>query len=416
MTIENLYEEYCKTYKVSTDTRTIEKGSIYFALKGDNFNGNNFVEKALEMGASIAVIDEKSAYIKGKTFYADDVLHFLQKFANYHRKKLTTDIISITGTNGKTTSKELIYQVLSEKFKTVATKGNLNNHIGVPLTLLSITPDCDIAIVEMGANHPGEIADLCKIAMPDFGYITNFGMAHLEGFGSFNGVVKTKTELYNYLLSTGGLVFVNTEDEIQVEKTVNNKKSSLLNNVYFETANPYVNINYNGTLIKSKLTGKYNFHNMKVAITIGNYFGVTTAQIKDAIEGYEPTNNRSQIIEKNDNVIIMDAYNANPSSMKVAIENLEQIEADAKVAVLGDMLELGKYSVNEHKKVVDKLIESEIDKVFFIGSEFPEINNKKLSYFKNVSDLILSGEFNEITHSTVLIKGSRGVRLEKLME
>jgi UDP-N-acetylmuramoyl-tripeptide--D-alanyl-D-alanine ligase len=415
MNIEDLYKIFSKTYKVSTDTRSIEEGSIFFALKGDNFNGNKFVEKALETGAAIAVIDEKEYYIKGKTFLTDNVLTFLQKFANYHRKQLKATFIGITGTNGKTTTKELVYQVLSKKYNVLATKGNFNNHIGVPLTLLSITPEHDMAIIEMGANHQGEIADLSKIAMPEYGYVTNFGKAHLEGFGSFEGVIKTKSELFQYILSTNGTVFVNREDEIQIEKTVNNKKSFLSDKIFLEGANPFVVVNNNGLLIKTNLIGNYNFTNIKAAISIAEFFGVSNQKIKEALEEYHPTNNRSQIIEKGSNTIILDAYNANPTSMKAAISNLEEMDADYKVAILGDMFELGSYSTDEHSKLANELSESNIDEIYLIGKEFSKAKTNKLKYYDSTENFINDDILGKIKNSTILIKGSRGMALEKIL-
>lgn len=417
MNIEDLYKIYTKSYNVSTDTRTIKDGSIYFALKGDNFDGNKFVKQALESGAAIAVIDNKKYFIKGKTFYTENVLSFLQKFANYHRQKLKATFIGITGSNGKTTTKELLYHVLSKKYKTIATKGNFNNHIGVPLTLLSVNPIYDMAIIEMGANHQREIADLCKIAMPEYGHITNFGKAHLEGFGGFEGVIKTKSELYQYLLSTGGTAFVNKEDKIQVENSTNNKKSFLSEKIYFEGSNPFVNVNNNGIIIKSKLVGNYNFANIKSAISIAEYFGVSSEKIKTAIEEYSPNNNRSQIIKKSSNTIILDAYNANPTSMRAAINNLEEMNSDSKIAILGDMLELGKYSEKEHIKLAEELKNSSIDEIYLIGQEFCKNKNKtsKIKYFVTAETLINKNIISSFVNSTILIKGSRGMALEKIL-
>ncbi|MEN8137309.1 MAG: UDP-N-acetylmuramoyl-tripeptide--D-alanyl-D-alanine ligase [Bacteroidota bacterium] len=415
ISLKELYRTYKKTYKVSTDTRTIEQGSIFFALKGENFNGNKFVNKAIEAGAEIAVIDEKEYYIKGKTFIVEDVLSFLQKFANYHRKQLKATFIGISGSNGKTTTKELLYQVLSKKYNTIATEGNLNNHIGVPLTLLSIKPENDMAIVEMGANHQGEIADLCKIAMPEYGYITNFGKAHLEGFGSFEGVIKAKSELYQYLLSTGGTVFVNSDDDIQIKQTENNKKSFLSDKIYFEGANPFVVVNNNGLLIKSKLVGSYNFQNIRFAISVGEYFNVDKEKIKNAIEEYQPTNNRSQIVEKNGNTIILDAYNANPSSMRAAIKNIADMNSDYKVVILGDMFELGEYSEKEHSALSAEIEVTDIDKVILLGKEFSKNKLSKFTYFETTSEFIESGIFDTLSNSTILIKGSRGMAMEKIL-
>jgi len=281
---------------------------------------------------------------------------------------------------------------------------------------LSVTPNHDIAIIEMGANHQGEIASLCKIAMPEYGYITNFGKAHLEGFGSFEGIIKTKSELYQYLLSTGGTAFVNPDDEIQIDKTTNNKKSFLSDKIFLEEANPFVTVNNNGILIKTKLIGNYNFANIKSAISIGEFFGVSSINIKDALEEYIPTNNRSQIIEKNGNTIILDAYNANPTSMRAAISNLEQMYADYKIAILGDMFELGIYSDDEHRKLSLELENSNIDEVILVGKEFSKSKINSFKYFTNTSELIESNLLTNIKNSVILIKGSRGMALEKLLE
>ena len=415
MKIEDLYNIYVQSYNISTDTRLIEEGSIFFALKGENFNGNKFARKALESGAAIAVIDEKEHYIKGKTFLTDNVLVFLQKFANYHRKQLKATFIGITGTNGKTTTKELLHQVLSQKYNVLSTKGNFNNHIGVPLTLLSVKPDHDMVIIEMGANHQGEIADLCKIAMPEYGYVTNFGKAHLEGFGSFEGIIKTKSELFQYILSTNGTVFVNGEDPIQIEKTINNRKSFLSDKIFFEGANPFVTVNNNGLLIKTNLIGNYNFGNIKCAVSIGEFFGVSNVKIKESLERYQPSNNRSQILKKESNTIILDAYNANPTSMRAAISNIEEMDADYKVAILGDMFELGKYSESEHMSLVSELEKSSIDKIFLIGKEFSKTKFEKLTYYSSTQSLIDDDVFSNIKNATILIKGSRGMALEKIL-
>jgi UDP-N-acetylmuramoyl-tripeptide--D-alanyl-D-alanine ligase len=415
MKLEDLYSIFTKTHKVSTDTRSIEEGSIFFALKGSNFNGNKFVKKALEQGAAFAVIDEKEYYIKGKTFLTENVLNFLQKFANYHRKQLKTTFIGITGTNGKTTTKELVYQVLSKKYNVIATKGNFNNHIGVPLTLLNVTPEHDMAVIEMGANHIGEIAALCKIAMPEYGYITNFGKAHLEGFGSYEGIIETKSELYQYLLSTNGTVFVNPDNDIQINKTKNNRKSLLSDKIFFEGANPYVIVNNNGLLIRTKLIGNYNFTNIKSAISIGEFFNVSADKIKDALEYYRPTNNRSQIIQKGNNTIILDAYNANPTSMRAAISNLKEMDADYKIAILGDMFELGKFTETEHSKLSEELLKSDIDEIYLVGKEFSKNKLKGIKYFETTEDIIKENVIDKINNSVVLIKGSRGMTLEKLL-
>jgi UDP-N-acetylmuramoyl-tripeptide--D-alanyl-D-alanine ligase len=354
MNIEQLYKLYNQTYLVDTDTRKIRKGSIFFALKGENFNGNKFAIEAINKGSTYAVIDDEKYNESPKIIKVKNVLKTLQQLANFHRRQLKIAIISLTGSNGKTTTKELINVVLSKKMKTIATIGNLNNHIGVPLTLLSMIPEAEIGIVEMGANHLNEIDFLCKIAEPNYGYITNYGKAHLEGFGSFEGVVKGKSELYNFLRITNGTAFINSNDKIQVKQSTGINSISFNNNsIQFIEANPFVKVHYKKTLIESKLIGKYNYNNIAAAIAIGNYFKVSEEDIKSAIESYTPINNRSQIIEKESSKIILDAYNANPSSMQAALENFSQLKAKNKIVFLGDMFELGDDSEVEHQKIAE---------------------------------------------------------------
>ena len=335
MRIEQLYQLFIQNYLVDTDTRNIRKGSIFFALKGDNFNGNKFVKKALTNGASYAVIYEVEYNNQPKTILVNNVLETLQKLAQYHRNQLKIPIIALTGSNGKTTTKELINCVLSKKYKTTATIGNLNNHIGVPLTLLAIQPTTEIGIIEMGANHIKEIDFLCNIAKPNFGLITNFGKAHLEGFGSVDGVIKGKSELYDFLRATKNVAFINTDDPIQMKQSQGIKTITFNNNkIKYIEANPFVKVQFNDIIIQSKLIGKYNYNNIAAAITIGDYFNVSLNDIKDAIENYEPINNRSQIITKDSLKIILDAYNANPSSMKVALENFNELKDKQKIVFL----------------------------------------------------------------------------------
>ena len=325
MKIEQLYKLFKQNYFVDTDTRKIRNGSLFFALKGANFNGNKFAKDALNKGASFAIIDEEIYNTEPNTILVKNVLTTLQKLANYHRRQLNIPIISLTGSNGKTTTKELINAVLSKKYNTTATIGNLNNHIGVPLTLLSMLPKTEIGIVEMGANHLKEIELLCQIAAPDFGYITNFGKAHLEGFGSIEGIIKAKSELYDFLRTSGGKVFVNTDDSKQVQQSYGMDTITFNDEtIKFIEAKPFVLVQFKNTLIKSQLIGKYNYYNIAAAIAIGNYFGIEVNDIKIAIENYVPLNNRSQIIQKGTTKIILDAYNANPSSMQAALENFNQ--------------------------------------------------------------------------------------------
>ena len=348
MTIEELHHLFLKFPKACTDSRKITKGCIFFALQGDNFNGNKFALQALEKGAVYAIVDEEDYATSNNTLLFNNVLKTLQALATYHRNYCTAKIIGLTGSNGKTTTKELVHAVLSKKYNTTATKGNLNNHIGVPLTLLSIKKDTEIAIVEMGANHQKEIEFLCTIAQPDFGYITNFGKAHLEGFGGVEGVIKGKSELYQYLIAHDKHIFLNADDPIQEQKLRTYIKKfgySAQNHQYYIIellgTDPYVRLKAEGTSITSQLIGAYNFTNCCAAILIGKYFNVLLPDVKDAIESYIPQNNRSQIIEKNGVHIILDAYNANPTSMKAALENFKAIKAKKKVVFLGDMFELG---------------------------------------------------------------------------
>ncbi|MDX6747682.1 UDP-N-acetylmuramoyl-tripeptide--D-alanyl-D-alanine ligase [Polaribacter sp. PL03] len=415
MKIKEIYNLYSKYYLVDTDTRNIRKNTIFFALKGDNFNGNKFADDALKNGASYAIIDEEKYNISENTILVADVLKTLQELANYHRLILKAKIIALTGSNGKTTTKELINCVLSKKYKTTATIGNLNNHIGVPLTLLSMTPETEIGIVEMGANHQKEIEFLCSIAQPDFGYITNFGKAHLEGFGSIEGVIKGKSEMYTYLKKNDRTIFVNHNDSIQLERTKNAKTVSFCNTIKFLEADPFVKLSFNSHKIKSNLVGEYNYTNIVAAITIGNYFKVEDEKIKIAIENYIPTNNRSQIIEKEKNHIILDAYNANPSSMKVALDNFYKLNKPFKTVILGDMFELGKESDKEHQEIVNLADSYLFTSTIYVGEHFSKTNtkNKKFKNFEEVKNYINK---KPLENQSILIKGSRGMKLERLLD
>lgn len=397
---------------------------MFFALKGDNFNGNEYAESALQNGAKFAVIDDVKYHTSSKTILVENVLDTLQKLATFHRNYINKPIIALTGSNGKTTTKELINAVLSKKYITTATKGNLNNHIGVPLTLLSLTEETEIGIIEMGANHQKEIEFLCKIAQPDHGYITNFGKAHLEGFGGVEGVIKGKSEMYDYLISANKHIFVNANDPIQVEKTRNKKIFTFGSqiedtnvSINFIEALPYVKCSYNSLNIQSQLIGDYNFNNIAIAITIGNYFKVDDLKIKQAIESYVPINNRSQIIEKNSSKIILDAYNANPTSMRAALLNLEK-QDNYKTAILGDMFELGKDAKIEHQNIVDLALSLNIDEVFLIGENFysSKVNSKQNIQFKSFESFKNTFDFSKIKHKTLLIKGSRGMALERILD
>lgn len=425
MEMNSLYLKFLECKSISIDTRKIEKDCMFFALKGENFDANTFAKEALNKGAKYVVIDNPEYIIESKTILVENVLITLQELANHHRKTLKTPIIALTGSNGKTTTKELINAVLSSKFNTIATIGNLNNHIGVPLTLLRFNEETEIGIVEMGANHQKEIEFLCQIAEPNFGYITNFGKAHLEGFGGVEGIIKGKSELYTYLTENNQIAFVNLDDKLQEEKTQNIKRYTFSNttketDVYISSieGNPMVKIKFNETTINSHLIGIYNANNINAAITIGKYFKIKNQTIKKAIENYIPTNNRSQLINKNSNEIILDAYNANPSSMAAAIANFEQIEKESKIAILGDMFELGEESLNEHKNIVELLQNTLKTTTHFVGKDFyfNKIKNEKMYFHKDFEELSNYLKENKIENSFILIKGSRGMSLERVLE
>ncbi len=424
-TINTLHSLFLNCSSVSTDTRKIETNCIFFALRGENFDANTFTKEALEKGAKYVVIDNSDNFIDERTILVENTLVALQELAKFHRKFLGLPIIALTGSNGKTTTKELIHAILSKKYNTLATIGNLNNHIGVPLTLLRFNKETEIGIVEMGANHQKEIEFLCEIAQPDYGYITNFGKAHLEGFGGVEGVIKGKSEMYDYLKNNNKLIFVNLDDAIQNEKTATVKRFSFTVNtsqadlkITAVEANPMVKITYNNLLINSHLIGIYNANNINAAITIGNYFKVSDEQIKEAIENYIPENNRSQLIQNGDNEIILDAYNANPSSMTAAITNFIQLEKENKIAILGDMFELGNESLSEHKKIVELLENQKRIKTYFIGKDFysNQINSNHLHFFEDFNSFSKFIEVNKPTNSLLIIKGSRGMALERILE
>lgn len=428
--MEKLYQIFLEHPNISTDTRKIKKNSIFFALKGPNFNANNFAKNALEKGCSYAVIDDEKYKENDRFILVNDCLTALQDLARRHRRMLKIPFIGITGSNGKTSTKELINAVLSKKFKTLATEGNLNNHIGVPLTVLSITDETEIAIIEMGANHIGEIAFLCEISQPDFGIITNIGKAHLEGFGSFEGVIKAKGELYEHLKKNDGTVFLNNDNQLLkdlsngIKKVTYGKSSDSDCNGKLLEANPFLKILWKRKQetdlhenIQTQIIGSYNFENILAAICIGNFFGVEKAEIKSAIENYVPSNNRSQIIKKGSNTIILDCYNANPTSMSAAINNFTQISDAKKIAVLGDMLELGEYSQREHEHIVEILKSCRFSQTILVGKEFSKIKlPENFKIFLSTEKAIQFFKTNKIENSHVLIKGSRGIKLEAIAE
>jgi UDP-N-acetylmuramoyl-tripeptide--D-alanyl-D-alanine ligase len=425
MDIAEIHSLFLKCKSVSIDTRKIESNSLFVAIKGDRFDANTFTQEALEKGASYVIIDNKEYYIDARTILVNDSLLALQELAKFHREYLKLPIIALTGSNGKTTTKELIHVVLSKKYKTKATIGNLNNHIGVPLTLLSFTDETEIGIVEMGANHKKEIAFLCELATPDYGYITNFGKAHLEGFGGVAGVIEGKSEMYQYLAKNDKLAFINLEDPIQVEKSKTlrfysfglNKEHANVN-ITAVKANPFVVINYLDLQILSHLIGLYNANNLNAALTIGKYFDVDAVVAKEALESYIPENNRSQMMVKGTNEIILDAYNANPSSMLVAIENFLQLEKPNKMLVLGDMFELGEESQAEHKEVITMLSGEEKAICCFVGADFyaNRIEKSNFYFYETFEAFSNYLKENKIENSTILIKGSRGMALERSLE
>ena len=425
MDIKYIHGLFLQCSSVSIDTRKIEQNSLFVAIKGERFDANTFAKEALEKGAAYVIIDNESYYIDQRTILVEDSLIALQELAKFHRDYLKLPIIALTGSNGKTTTKELINVVLSRKFKTTATVGNLNNHIGVPLTLLSFTSETEIGIVEMGANHKKEIEFLCELATPNYGYITNFGKAHLEGFGGVEGVIEGKSEMYKYLSANDKLAFINLEDPIQVERSKSLKSYSFgINktnadvNITSIKANPFVTIGYSDLVVQSHLIGLYNANNINAALTIGKYFGVTDSEIKDALESYIPENNRSQLVQKGSNQIILDAYNANPSSMSVAIENFLQLDNTNKIMILGDMFELGDESLQEHKAIVAMLSKDENVKCYFVGSAFYESKIEKDNFWFYDTFESFSNDLSEMKfdNSTILIKGSRGMALERTLE
>ncbi|MCB0806193.1 MAG: UDP-N-acetylmuramoyl-tripeptide--D-alanyl-D-alanine ligase [Bacteroidales bacterium] len=426
-TILKLFEAFNGPGSVTTDSRAVKQGDIFFALKGDNFNGNRFAEAALHLGASIAVVDDPAFAKENGYLLVDDSLRTLQQFARQYRESLkTTTFIGITGSNGKTTSKELFHRVLSQKYKTTATSGNLNNHIGVPLTLLSIPEDTEMAIIEMGANHIGEIATLCEIARPEYGLITNIGKAHLEGFGGFEGVKKAKSELYDFIRKTDGKIFISNDNHILTGLAVglNQVKYGSIDGVFCKgdlTAQiPFIQLDVEcgetQLKIESSLIGAYNFENILSAVCAGFYFEVPASEISTAIETYHPDNNRSQIIETGKNTLILDAYNANPSSMNAALVNFFQGDYQNRVIVLGEMLELGEQSEAEHRQVIEQISNALIDQVFLVGDGFKSFANNRMLWFDTVESMISWLKDHPITGKHFLIKGSRKNRLEKLVE
>lgn len=425
MNIAQIHQKFLLSSGADTDTRKIRKNSIFFALKGERFNGNTFAAEAISKGASFAVVDEK-AYALNKDQYilVKDVLQTLQKVALFHRKFLGLPILAITGSNGKTTTKELVRSILSRKFKTIATRGNLNNHIGVPLTLLSMDQDTEFGIVEMGANHTLEIEFLCSIAKPDYGYITNFGKAHLEGFGDLEGVIKAKTELYKHLEENKKLLFLNFDDEIQKKQIKYNHTFSFgsgrLANVqieYIQNTN-HAEIKYNNTTFTTNLIGAYNAVNIAAALCIGLYFKVDFSLIKDAIENYDSKNNRSQLLELRTNTVLLDAYNANPTSMHAALDNFDKLKTNKqKILILGDMFELGAATTTEHQVIINLIENKKFAQAYLLGENFRQTSviSPTIIKFKSFENLKKHLNESNLENCYILIKGSRGMAMERLL-
>ena len=428
--MNSLYEVFKNHPIICTDSRSVVSGCIFFSLKGPNFNGNTFAEKALELGAVCAVIDEAQYKKDERYILVDNVLITLQQLANHHRKHLTIPVLAITGSNGKTTTKELIRNVLSKKYRTIATKGNLNNHIGVPLTILSITKDTEFAVIEMGANHQKEIDSYCRILEPDYGIITNVGKAHLEGFGGFEGVKKGKGELYLWIAKNGKGIFLNgnSNDLIAMAKEFKFPQTVLYGTGQefycigeLESDEPFLKVNWKcgntKSIINAQLIGRYNFENILSAICIGNFFEVNPDDINDAIESYVPDNSRSQIIKKKSNTIILDAYNANPTSMVAALDNFRKVSAHHKIVFLGEMAELGEESFAEHQKIISVLVRESYDKIILVGENFKSFSDKiKGLYFDDSEKATSWLKQNPLEDSFILIKGSRSSKMEKIME
>jgi UDP-N-acetylmuramoyl-tripeptide--D-alanyl-D-alanine ligase len=423
--IENLYILFSTCGAICTDTRTIVPGSIFFALKGPKFNANAFAEEALAKGAAYAVIDDINFKKDERYILVDDALNTLQKLARYHRDKLDIPVIGLTGSNGKTTSKELLNAVLSKKYKTYATKGNLNNHIGVPLTLLSIDHTIEIAIIEMGANHVGDIEELCSYCDPTIGFITNIGKAHIGEFGGFQNIIKGKTELYKHLLDNLGVVFINSQNPILAPFAADFDYPYFypgpqdFYHCEFIDANPFVRVRAeNGEVLTTRLTGAYNFENIAVALCLGVYFGVDPTMANEAVQTYEPSNMRSQIINKGSNTIILDAYNANPTSMEAAIINLSKINANRKVAILGDMFELGNDAATEHKRIGELLKELNITEAYVVGGLMKSAReaNSTIKHVETKQELIELLAKQPIAGATILVKASRGIGLETILD
>lgn len=423
--IEDIYEKFLECGQLSTDTRKIEKGSLFVALKGEKFNANQFAADALEKGARYALIDEKKYQQNERFILVPDALKTLQELARHHRRRLNIPVLGINGTNGKTTTKELVNLVLSKKYKTLATQGNLNNHIGVPLTLLQLQPEHELAIIELGANSIGEIMALCQIAEPTHGLTTNIGKAHMEGFGGYEGAIRGESEQYHYLIQTKGTVFINSQNPIlsnmakRFEKPLFYPSPDDYFQCEFISADPFILYKHeNGQEVQTKLIGAYNFENIAAALCIGKYFGVPDALANEAVSNYQPANKRSQLIEKGSNTLIMDAYNANPDSMQAAIKNLDKMKVKHKLAILGDMFELGKDSPAEHRAIGELLAQCRLDEVLLCGQMMEDAKKAypEAKHFVKKEELATYLQTQHYEQSTILLKASRGIALETLLD
>ena len=418
MNIEKLYEIFQRYPKICTDSRRLTRDSLFFCLKGENFDGNKFAKDALKSGCRYAIIDNEEYQTKG-SILVKNVLQTLQDLARLHREEINIPIIGITGTNGKTTTKELISRILSSKYATYATQGNLNSQIGVAISILEIKESHEIAVIEMGANREGEIKNLCEIAQPTEGIITNIGYAHLEGFGSIEGVIRTKTDLYRSIIKNNGIVFINSEDVLLLDLGKNNKQITYGNgkgsNYRADIINkfPFISIKIGSTVINSNMIGEFQYANILAACCIGNYFGVSLDNMKSSIEDYAPKNNRTEIVKTKNNYIILDAYNANPSSMNSMIDSFNQLRKNNKICILGEMKELGNFSKQEHRNIFLKMKELNI-RTIYIGEEF--MKHDYLDSFLNTEDFIQNITKYNLINKTILIKGSRSVRLERLIK
>lgn len=424
MKIKALHQLFINSNGICTDTRKTSKNSLFFALKGDNFNGNEYANMAIDNGCSYAIVDEKEYVTNDKCILVNSVLKTIQDLANYHRQQFNIPVIGITGSNGKTTTKELIGEILSKKYNVLMTQGNLNNHLGVPFTLLNLNSNHDLAVIEMGANKPGDIKELVNIAEPTHGIITNIGIAHIEGFGSLEGVVNTKTELYDFIARQNGVLFINNEDEV-LQKRLPNVKSITYGdsnadvNGELTALTPFVNFKwstatYQSPILETNLVGQYNFVNFLAAISIGVAFDVDNNKISEALTEYVPSNNRSQVEKTKRNTLIVDCYNANPTSMHSAIESFDMMKSSNKLLILGDMLELGHVSDDEHKSIIS-LLEIKKLKAILVGEEFC----KQISSFptyQNTKDLLTNENLEALNNYAILLKGSRGIKLETLIK